>query len=68
MKDDYRDKIKSKFKEEKKVFLDEIEQLKETIENLNEVKEINAEQTDKLKELFEAGIIDGNLQIINKID
>ena len=54
-------KFKSKFEEEKKAIQDEIEQLKRTVEKLNEVKEINFEQTEKLKKLFDVGIIDENM-------
>ena len=66
MENDYKEKLKSKFEEEEKnVFRDEIEQLKGTAEKFNEVKEINFEQTVKLKELFNARIIDENMQIIH---
>ena len=65
MANDYKEKLKSKFEQEKKVFRDEIEQLKGTVEKLNKVKEINFEQTERLKELFDVGIIDKNMQIIH---
>ena len=68
MEDDYRDKLRKEFEEEKNDYITEIKYLKDTLEIMDYIKAINSQQKEKLRESFEAGIIDQDLHIVDKMD
>ena len=58
-----RESIKKKFEEEKSKYIEKIENLKEKLEEVQEISMENVEKK-KLKEIYDARIIDENLKII----
>ena len=64
MKWDYMESNKKKFEEEKSKYIEEIENLMEKLEEVHEISLEYIEQKEKLKELYDAGIIGENLKII----
>ena len=68
MEDDYKEKLRKEFEEEKNGYITEIKHLKDTLEIMDDIKAINSQQKEKLRELFEAGIIDQDLHIVDKMD
>ena len=59
-----RESIKKKFEEEKSKYIEKIENLKEKLEEVQEISMENVEKKEKLKEIYDARIIDENLKII----
>ena len=64
MKWDYKESNKKKFEEEKSKYIEEIENLMEKLEEVHKISLVYIEQKEKLKELYDAGIIGENLKII----
>ena len=65
MESDYKESIKMEFEKEESKYIEEIQSLKQKLEGVYEVSMEYEDQKQKLKHLYESGIIDENFNAIN---